>query len=327
MSKNIFQLEKDRKDKIRDLGIDEVKKYIENLNKKIFDSREANNREKVDFYIERLNEVFDVTKGKYVNLEWYSVSKKLDITTAKLIECNTKRQDIYVSLVTSILIHAEVSLVELKFILTYLLMIYYHNHSLREVSLVEDLLIKLEFEYDFRDESFCKYANGLTEKYNETFIREMDYLIGMIKDTIFRIVELADMHISDFNEKDVIRVLKEIETEKDYVNQKAKEDEGVRIIKEGEYLDLLDGLKNGYEVSLETYKSYIEIRDSVLELINSEDGFADIKEQHYEIASRDFEDGVFDKESYIAMRPSYDMRNCQFVESTYFDYLNGDDDE
>lgn len=327
MSKNIYQLEKDRKDKIKDLSIDEIKIYIENLNKKIFDSREANNHEKLNFYIERLTEVFDVTKGKYVNLEWYSVTKKLDITTAKLIECNTKRQSVYVSLVSSILVNAEVSLFELESILNYLLMIYYHNYSFREASLVEDLLIKLEFEYDFKDESFCEYANGLTKKYNETFIREMDYLIGMIKDTIFRIVELTDMHISEFNEKDVLRVLKEIETEKDYVNQKAKEDEGVRIIKEGEYLDLLDHLKESYEVSLETYKSYIGIRDRVLEFINSEDGFADIKEKHYEIASKDFEDGVFDKDSYIAMRPSYDMKNCQFVESTYFDYLNGDDDE
>ena len=325
MSKSIYQLEKDRKDKIRDLNLDEVKRYIENLNKKVFEAFETNNHEKIDFYNERLGEVFDVTKGKYVNLELYSVGQKLDITTSRLIESNTKRQDVYVSLSTVVLINAEISLREMESILHYLLMIYYHNYSLSEVSLVEELLSKLEFEYDFKNEDFCEYAKGLTNQYNKTLIREFNYVIGMIKEAIHRMIELADVHISDNYEKEVLRILKEIEAEKDYVRNN---ENCLKAIKEGEYLDLLEGLKRSYEMSLDSYKSYLSIKDRILEMINSEDGFADLKEQHYEISNREIEGGLFtmDKEDYIAMRPSYDMVNCEFVESTYYKDLGVNDE-
>lgn len=317
MSKNINQLEKDRQDKIRDLSIDEVKRYIENLNKKIFDSMEANNREKVDFYSERLNEVFDVTKDKYVNLEWYSVIKKLDITTAKMIENNTKKTNVYVSLSSVTLINAEVSLIELESILNYILMIYYHNYSFREEFIIEDLLIKLELEYDFKDESFCEYANGLTKMYNESLMRELDHLISRLKEAIVRTIELADNHLTEDFERQFLSVMKEIECEKNFVNQKSGEDEGVRIIKEGEYLDLLDRLKETYELAIDCHKTYIEARDRVLEFINSEDGFADFKEHDYNFTIETFGSIMLDKDEFIRLRPSYDLKNCQFVESKY----------
>lgn len=324
VSKNINQLENERIEKIKDLNLDEVKQYIENLNKKIFNAFERNSHEDVDFYSQKLSEVFDVTKGKYVNLEFFSIAKKLDITTAKLIEGNTKRQNVYVSLTTSLLINAEIFLHGLDYILDYLLMVYYHNYYFMEASIVEDLLIKLEFEYNFKDEDFNEYANSRCRKYNETLMRELDYLIGQIKETINRTIDLADMHISEGYEKEVIRILKEIEAEKDYVNQKGDKDEGVKTIKEGEYLDLLDGLKRSYEMSLETYKSYISIRGKMKAIINLDDGFADLKEQEYEFANKN--GGVYSKEDYIAMRPSYDMRNCKFVKSTYFEDLGVNDE-
>ena len=324
MSKNINQLEKDRKEKIRNLNEDEVKKYIENLNKKIFDSLEKNNHEDIDFYNKRLNEVFDVTKGKYVNLEWYSVSKKLDITTAKMIESNTKKQSVYVSLNTILLINAETSLRELDSLLDYLLMIYYHNYYFNEASIVEDLLIHLELEYDFKNEAFSEYANSRCHKYNETLMKELNYLIGQIKKSIIRIIDLADKHFSEDYEKEAIRIMKEIEVEKDFVIQKGDEDEGVKVIKDGEYLDLLDRLKESYEISLEIFKSYRSIKGKMKAIINLDDGFADFKEHEYEFAKE--YGGNTSKEDFIAMRPSYDMKKCEFVESTYFKDLGVNDE-
>lgn len=317
MSKNINQLEKDRQEKLRNLNLDEVKQYIENLNKKIFNAFERSNHEDVDFYSKKLSEVFDVTKGKYVNLEFYSIAKKLDITTAKMIENNTKKQNIFISLTTLLLINAEVTLRELDSILDYLLMIYYHNYYVMESAIIEDLLIKLEFEYNFKDEAFSEYANSRSRKYNETLMRELDFLIRQIKETITRTIDLADMHISADYDKEAIRIMKEVEIEKDYVNQKGDEDEGVKIIKDGEYLDLLDRLKESCEMSLETYKSYISIRGKMKVIICLDDGFADFKEHDYEFAKEN--GGVTSREDYFAMRPSYDMKKCEFKESTYFD--------
>jgi len=320
MSKSIYQLEKDRKDKIKSLSLDEVKAYIENLNKKVFEAFEQSNSEKIDFYNEKLSEVFEVTKGKYVNLEFYSIGTKLDLTTSKLIEANTKKANVYVSLTTVALINADISLRELEHILDYLLMVYYHNYYLMESSIVEDLLIHLEFEYNFKDEKFCEYANSRVRKYNETLIRELNFLIGMIKETIGDVCKLADSHISENYEKEIEGVFKQIEDEKDYVLHNPN---CMKSVKEGDYLNLLDGLKDSYEALLESVESYISIKDRLQKFINSEDGFADCKEAEYEIANEN--GGVFsDKEDYIAMRPSYNMKECEFVESTYFDDLKSE---
>ena len=156
-------------------------------------------------------------------------------------------------------------------------------------------------------------------------MRELDYLIGQIKEAILRTIDLADMHLfpKDY-EKEAIRVMKDIEVEKDFVIQKGDEDEGVKVIKDGEYLDLLDRLKKAYDLSLETYKSYISIRGKMKAIINLDDGFADLKEQDYEFAKE--HGGITSKEDYIAMRPSYDLRNCEFVESTYFKDLGVNDE-
>lgn len=319
------KLEKERIEKIRNLDLDEVKSYIDNLNKKVFEAFEENNSANVEFYDKKLSEVFDITKGKFVNLEFYSIAKRLDITTAKMIENNTKKQNVYVSLTTMLLITAEVSLRGLDTILDYLLMIYYHNYYFSEVSLVEDLLIQLEFKYNFKNEDFSEYANSRCREYNETLMKELDFLIGRIKEIIVSVIELADMHlVSDNYEKEVIQVMKDIEVEKDYVIQKGDEDVGVKVIKDSEYLDLLDRLKETYELSLKTYKSYSSIKGKMKAIINLDDGFADFKEQEYEFSKE--HGGIMSREDYIAMRPSYDLRNCEFVESTYFKDLGVNDE-
>lgn len=59
MNKTINQLENERKEKIKDLNLDEVKAYITNLNKKVYESFDKNNPEDVGLYEDKLKEVFD----------------------------------------------------------------------------------------------------------------------------------------------------------------------------------------------------------------------------------------------------------------------------
>lgn len=312
---NYEKLEKERINKIRNLSLDEVKAYIDNLNKNIFKSFEANNPEDVEHYQKKLSEVFDITKDKWINLDFYSLSKKCDITTSKLIESNTRKQIIFITLTSQLLLHSNIVLNELFALLNYVLMIYYHNYYFREASIVEDLLIKLEIEYNFKDDEFSDYANSIVDKYNETLMKELNFLIARMKDTINHVIALSDCHVDDNFEETIASVLKEIEFEKQYVIKKSASDDGIKTLKDGDYLDLLESLKECYEDFNKTCKFYSQIRDKIMNLINLDDGFADLKERDYDISNKLLKDNIFTKEDFIAMRPSYDMKKCEFVES------------
>ena len=104
------KLEKKRIQKIRDLSLDEVKAYIDNLNKKMFQSFEENNPENVEYYSKKLSEVIDLTSHKWINLDVYSMGKKLDITSAKMIENDTKKQILFITYNSQILLLSDITL-------------------------------------------------------------------------------------------------------------------------------------------------------------------------------------------------------------------------
>ena len=54
MNKSLNKLEYERKEKIKALDLDEVKAYITNLNKKMFDALDDNNPEDVELYNTKL---------------------------------------------------------------------------------------------------------------------------------------------------------------------------------------------------------------------------------------------------------------------------------
>ena len=97
MNKSLNKLEYERKEKIKALDLDEVKAYITNLNKKMFDALDDNNPEDVELYNTKLKEVFDLTSDKYVNLDTYSLLRKFEITSSKMIENNTKKNIAHIS--------------------------------------------------------------------------------------------------------------------------------------------------------------------------------------------------------------------------------------
>lgn len=311
MNKTINQLENERKKKIKELTLDEVKSYITNLNKKVYESFDNNNPVDVEFYEGKLKEVFELTSEKYVNLDAYSLLRKFEITSSKMIENKTKMNIAHISHTSLVLFNSYITLQELFHYLKYILMIYYHNYYTKENMLIDELLTELHCTYNFNDESFDEYARSRVTKYNSILMRELNSLIGMIKSHVATVIEVGDTFLNDDFEKVISSIFKEIEYEKEFVTKKGASDEGVKLLKEGEYLDLLDVVKKSYINYGESCRYYIDMKEQILDLINSNDGFLDLKEGEYEFASK--HDGIFSKEDFIAMRPSYDMSECEFI--------------
>jgi len=143
-------------------------------------------------------------------------------------------------------------------------------------------------------------------------MRELNSLIGMIKSHVATVIGVGDTFLNDDFEKVISSIFKEIEYEKQYVNTKGASDEGVKLLKEGEYLDLLDVMKESYINYGESCRYYIDMKEQILDLINSHDGFLDLKESDYGFTSKNT-NGTFSKEEYIAMRPSYDVKSLKFI--------------
>jgi tryptophanyl-tRNA synthetase len=180
--------------------------------------------------------------------------------------------------------------------------------------LVDDLIAHLYCEYDFDNEKFNDYAHSRVTKYNKTLMGELDCLIKMIKSHANTLIELTDKYIGDDFENEVSSILKQIDYEKQYVTNKGESDEGVNMLKEGDYLALLDSLKDSSILYLESCRNYVEIKEKLLGLMNSPDGFLNSKESHYEFTNNEIGLAT-SKEDYIASRPSYDVSECKFIES------------
>ena len=314
MNKSLNQLENERKEKIKGLNLNEVKSYITNLNKKVFESFDKNNPEDVELYNNKLNEVFDLTSDKFVNLDYYSLLRKFELSTSKMIENDTKTEITHKALISTLLLNSYISLQEIYHHLDYTLMTYYHNYYTNENMIVDDLIAHLHCNYIFNNDEFDEYAYSRVKKYNTTLIGELNSLIGMMKHHANTIINLSDVYLNDDFENEVSSILNEIYYEKQFVNKKGESDEGIKVLKEGKYLELLDSLKESCMLYLESCRNYVEIKEKIIGLMNSPDGFSKFKEFEYNFANDN--GGVFlDKEEYIAMRPSYDVSECRFIKS------------
>lgn len=312
MNKSLNKLEYGRKEKIKALDLDEVKAYITNLNKKMFDALDDNNPEDVELYNTKLKEVFDLTSDKFVNLDFYSLGRKYEITTSKMIENNTKREITHKSLLSVLLTSIYTSLYDLYFTLDYILMVYYHNYYRKEYMLIDDLIAHLHCEYDFDNEKFDDYAYSRVTTYNTSLMGELDSLIRIIKSNANMIIELSEMYVHNDFEHEVSSILEKIDYEKQYVDKKGKSDEGIKILKEGDYLALLDSLKKASILYLESCRNYFEIKEKLLGLMESPDGFLKFKEAHYDFLNEK-RGASTSKEDYIASRPSYDVKSLKFI--------------
>ena len=73
-----------------------------------------------------------------------------------------------------------------------------------------------------------------------------------------------------------------------------------------------------YKMFDKTCELYLDLKQKALDLVNSDDGFAKFKEDEYNFSCEKLDEVVISKDDFIAMRPSYDVRNCKFKESTYW---------
>ena len=196
-----------------------------------------------------------------------------------------------------------------------LLSIYYWNYASRDFSLVEDLLLTLEFEHDFKDEKFSSYANSMCKKYNDNLMKQLDFQLAILKTSIVDIIEFIDSHAKEDYKLIVDGVFSQVKDEKDYVIMMADKDSRFKSFKDGDYLDLLLTLSEAYKSYGECCSEYFKIKDEALELLNSHDGFADIKEFQYKMYCEDFEDMSMTKDEFFESRPCYDMNDLKFVAS------------
>lgn len=312
---DIRKLEKERINKINSLSLDEIKAYIENINIKQWEGYEENDYDKVKFYGDKLKEIFDITSDKWVNLDFYSLECKFKISGAKRIEKDIKARIHEFSYMSQLLLNAEMRLINYSSILRHILFLYYNNHSPRDYSLVEDLLLKLEFEYEFKNEDFNKYAEGVCRESNDILMKGFDNIIEIIKQDIGDIIDSVNPLIKDYDESNFERLSENIREDKNYVIKMAESDEGMKALYDGEYIDLLLKLLEVSKIYDDSCKSYMRTQEYILDFINSDDGFLDFKIRDYEFYCKTFPNVSCDKESYISLRPKYDMKDLRFIPS------------
>lgn len=93
----VKELEKQRIDKIRNLNLEETKKYIKSLNKKRIELFKGSSEDLIDFYDDKLKEVFDLTSEKFPYLDYFSLHNRLDLTNVMLLETTLRKHIINVS--------------------------------------------------------------------------------------------------------------------------------------------------------------------------------------------------------------------------------------
>lgn len=311
MNKSLNQLENKRREKIKALDLDEVKAYITNLNKKVYESFEDNNLDGIDFYENKLKEVFELTSGQFINLDVYSLSVRYQIVASESIIKDTKLKMRATNSLIILFTNAHMFLMGFYHVLKYILMIYYHNYYTGENMLIDELLAHLSYEYNFNNEKFNEYAHSRVTKYNETLMKELDSLIESIKLSAKLVIDVCDKHLNEDFRDEISFVFKQIEYDKEYLNKKGN-DESVSFLKEGAYLDLLDSLKETYITYGESCSMYMEIRDKILNLIESPDGFLFLKEHSYDFDNEHL-GVIISKEEYISSRPSYDVKSLKFI--------------
>lgn len=312
---DIRRLEKERINKINNLSLDEIKAYIENINLKQWEGYEEHDYDKVRFYGDKLKEIFEVTSDRWINLDFYSLGVKFKISGAKRIENDTKAKIHEFSYMSQLILNAEMRLINYSSILRHILFLYYSNHSPRDYSLVEDLILNLNFEYDFKNEDFEKYAKGVCRESDDLLMNGFDNIIEIIKRDIEDIIDSVHPFIKNYDESNLEELSENIREEKDYVIKMADSDEGMKALYDGDYLDLLLKLLKVSKIYDDSCKSYMRTRDMVLDFINSDDGFMDIKLMEYEHYIKSFPDMSCDKEAYISIRPKYDMKDLRFIPS------------
>ena len=318
MNKSINTLENERINSIKNLNPKELTIYINDLNKKFFESFENNKAQDMKFYQDKLNEVRDLLGDEY-NIEDYISSSKVCFLTSKFMINDLDAQiGSYLS-ISYMIYERTMNLNDLKRFLNSILMTYYNHYLNRDCrDAIDYLTFKLNDDYNFEDDSFLEYSDRLHEryKYNTSLMQDLDNNIKYVRDRMLNIIEDLDKFLEDFDvSSEVIQ---------DYINEYEniklnllKNSKDNPIVKhnyyEGyleKYLDFIESLKFSHN-SIEFFRN---VKDDVLDVIDG-DAFLMIKEIHYSILieHEDLHDYVPSKEDLFESLPCYDVRNLKFI--------------
>lgn len=146
-------------------------------------------------------------------------------------------------------------------------------------------------------------------------MKQLDFQIAMLKTAMLDTIEFMSLHSINNYEELIDEVFSQVKDEKDYVIRMSDKDSRFNILKEGNYLDLLVKLSEAYKLYGESCENFFKIKDEALELLNCDDGFAEVKEFQYKMYCEDFEDMSMSKKEFFAKRPSYDMCEVKFIPS------------
>lgn len=333
MNQTINQLERERKEKIRNLNPEETEVYIDNLNKKYYKALKDKRYDLTDFYNKKMTEAVNILKQKYSNIPLVVSTSRITYLHSDLlcerIETEIERYDV---LNQTIVGHLS-DLYHNRHHLERILLIYYYNcfnhigcsvtntiHSDLWEKLDEDTFMKVTDNQDFYKDDF----------YHKMLLESFDKLIGEIRDDVLGIIDDCDKFLFlDTILPDRIESAKEnFESEKDYIYKNVK-DKSIKILKDKGYLDLLLRDIEAMTYSLHFIEKYKDAKRDILELIDG-DSFELLKELEYTLRKEDSEKSEYlqcpTKEDFMKGKPSYNIRNLKLIMPSYYSRL-GDDDE
>lgn len=314
------KLEKERIEKIKGLNPKELERYTNNLNNKIYESIFSGDVDNVDFYANKLIELLRLSDDES-NLYNYSLDSRLSITENKMLEKWLENIIMEVFSNSKILGFINIILNRECHILSSTLLCYYHNYVKTAPFEVESLLIELNLNYGFDNDDFKEYAMSHFDTNNKMLMNSLDNMIAHSKESILLIIDMVDALISDNieNTKESLNeMIEDFKRNKDDIIKKSEKNKFYKSLKDGKVLDMNMALIEFYKMFDKTCELYLDLKQKALDLVNSDDGFAKFKEMDYNFSCEKLDEVVISKDDFIAMRPSYDVRNCKFKESTYW---------
>lgn len=328
MNQSINQLERERKEKIKNLNPEETEAYIDSLNDKIYTALADNDYDKQKYYDDKLVEAGLILKERYSNIPMVVSVSKISYLSADLI-CERINSRIGSYIAISDFIHNfNYHLFMLKYHLEEILHIYYFNcfnhigcsvtdaiHNDLWEKLDEDTFMKVTENHDFYRDDF----------YHKMLLESFDRVIKDMRDDFLRIFEICDeyLFLDDILPDRIESAKDNFESEKEYIFKNIK-DKPIKILKERGYLELLLKEIETMSFCLKVIDSYKDLKKDILEVIDG-DSFELLKSLKYDINKKHFDNFTSDKESYIKSKPSYNIRNLKLELPSYYSRL-GDDE-
>ena len=334
MNQTINQLERERKEKIRNLNPEETEAYIDSLNDKIYTALADKDYDKQNYYNDKLLEAITILKERYSNMNLVVSQSKISFLNADLLCERLSSKIMNYRAVTQGIIDNSYTLHQLKYHLDSILHIYYFNyHNRIGVSVTDKIDMELWEKLD--EDTFNNLDIGFhyeNDSYHNMLLESFDRLIGEIRDDCLQIIDNDDRYVS-LGEylPDLIESAKEnFESEKEYIFKNIK-DRPIKIIKEKGYLDLLLEEIEAMSFCFEAINEYNSMKKNVLDVIDG-DAFELFKELDYNFRKEDCDKYDFiscpSKEDYFKSKPSYNVRNLELKRpsDSHLKFYEGDDE-